>query len=150
MKRRFDIAIGRVTMYRLVSVLLGILVGVSLILSATGLLFFTPLELAAGLAVAVGVSVLGNRLIAPLFRVTPHTEYGLITGLLLFFIFRPSVEPLELAATAVAALVAILSKYVVAVRGRHIFNPAAFGAVVVGVTGLGVSWWWVGSTAMLP
>lgn len=150
MKRRFDIAIGRVTMYRLVSVLLGILVGVSLILSATGLLFFTPLELAAGLAVAVGVSVVANRLVAPLFRVTQHTESALITGLLLFFIFRPSLEPLELAATAVAALVAILSKYVVAVRGRHIFNPAAFGSVVVGVTGLGVSWWWVGSTAMLP
>lgn len=150
MKRRFDIAIGRVTMYRLVSVLLGILVGVSLILSAAGLLFFTPLELAAGLAVAVGVSVVANRLVAPLFRVTQHTESALITGLLLFFIFRPSLEPLELAATAVAALVAILSKYVVAVRGRHIFNPAAFGSVVVGVTGLGVSWWWVGSTAMLP
>ena len=40
------------------------------------------------------------------------------------------------------------SKYIVAVRGRHVFNPAAFGAVVVGVTGLSVSWWWVGSAAL--
>lgn len=150
MKRRFDIAIGRLTMYRLVSILLGILVAVSLLLSVTGVLFFSPLELAAGLVVAVGVSVASNRLIAPLFRVTAHTESALITGLLLFFIFRPSVDPLELAATAVAALVATASKYLVAIRGRHVFNPAAFGAVVVGLTGLGVSWWWVGSAALLP
>ena len=150
MKRRFDIAIGRVTMYRLVSILLGALVVVSLVLSATGVLFFSPLELAAGLAVAVGVSVVSNRLLAPLFRVAPHTESAVITGLLLFFIFRPSLEPLELVATATAALVATASKYLVAIRGRHIFNPAAFGAVVVGVTGLGVSWWWVGSGALLP
>jgi ferredoxin-NADP reductase len=150
MKRRFDTAIGRVTMYRLVSILLGILAAISLALSITGELFFTPVELAAGLAVAVGVSVISNRLVAPLFRVPAHTESALITGLLLFFIFRPSVEAGELVATAGAAGVATLSKYVVAVRGRHIFNPAAFGTVIVGLTGLGVSWWWVGSTALLP
>ena len=150
MKRRFDIAIGRVTMYRLVTVWLGILTVVSLVLSITGVLFFSPLELVAGLAVAVGVSVLSNRLVAPLFRVRAHTESAIITGLLLFFIFRPSLEPLELAATALAALVATLSKYLVAVRGRHLFNPAAFGTVIVGLTGLGVSYWWVGSTALLP
>ncbi|MET0481227.1 MAG: FAD-dependent oxidoreductase [Mycetocola sp.] len=150
MKSRFDTAIGRVTMYRLVSILLGILVAVSYLLSIFGVLFFNPLELTAGLVVAIGVSVLSNRLVAPLFRVSPHTESALITGLLLFFIMRPSIEPLELAATAVAALVATLSKYLVAVRRRHIFNPTAFGVVVVGVTGLGVSWWWVGSTALLP
>jgi ferredoxin-NADP reductase len=150
MKRRFDIAIGRVTMYRLVSILLGILAVVSFVLSITGQLFFTPAELAAGLAVAVGVSVISNRLVAPLFRVAGHTESALITGLLLFFILRPSIDPLELAVTAGAAVVATLSKYLVAVRGRHIFNPTAFAVVLVGVTGLGVSWWWVGSTALLP
>ncbi|MBG6239616.1 ferredoxin-NADP reductase [Mycetocola sp. CAN_C7] len=150
MKRRFDIAIGRVTMYRLVTLWLILLAIVSLILSATGILFFSPLELAAGLVVAVGVSVGSNRLVALLFGATPHTESGVITGLLLFFIFRPSIEPLDLLGTAVAALVATLSKYLVAVRGRHIVNPAAFGAVVVGITGIGVSWWWIGSTALLP
>lgn len=150
MKRRIDTWIHSVTMYRLVSILLGILAAVSVILSVTGVLFFTPLEIAAGLAVAVGVSVVSNLLVAPLFRVVPHTESAIITGLLLFFILRPSIEPLELVATAVAALVATLSKYIVAVRGRHVFNPAAFGAVVVGVTGLSVSWWWVGSAALLP
>ncbi|MET1053517.1 MAG: FAD-dependent oxidoreductase [Mycetocola sp.] len=150
MKRRFDIAIGRVAIYRLVTVWLVIVASASLVLSATGILFFSPLELAAGLIVSVGVSVLSNRLVAPLFRVVAHTESAVITGLLLFFIFRPSTDLAELGATAIAAAVATLSKYLVVVRGRHVFNPAAFGAAVVGATGLGVSWWWVGSTALLP
>ncbi|AWB85847.1 ferredoxin--NADP reductase [Mycetocola zhujimingii] len=146
----FDTALGRVTTYRQVLVLLLLLAGVSMLLSATGLLFFTPLELLCGLLVAVGVSYLSNAGVARLFRVVPHGESALITGLLLFFIFRPSTEPGELIATAAAALAATLSKYLLAVRGRHIFNPAAFGAVVVGVTGLGVSWWWAGSQVLLP
>ena len=150
MKRRLDTALGRITMYRLALVLLTLLAAVSMALSAFGLVFFTPVELLAGFLVAVGVSYLSNIGVARVFRVVPHGESALITGLLLFFLFRPSLEAGELGATAVAALVATLSKYVLAVRGRHIVNPAAFGAVVVGVTGLGVSWWWVGSQYLLP
>lgn len=150
MKGAFDTVIGRLTMYRQVLVLLLLLSGVSMLFSALGWLFFTPLELLCGLLVAVGVSYLSNLGVARLLRVVPHDESALITGLLLFFIFRPSVEPGDLVATAAAALVATLSKYLLAVRGRHIVNPAAFGAVVVGVTGLGVSWWWAGSGVLLP
>ncbi|MCP2031747.1 ferredoxin-NADP reductase [Okibacterium sp. HSC-33S16] len=150
MKRAFDTTLGRITMYRQVIVLLVLLAAVSMLLSAFGLLFFTPLELLATLVVAVGVSVSSNVGVARLFRVVPHGESALITGLLLFFIFRPSLELAELGATALAALVATLSKYLIAIRGRHVFNPAAFGAVVVGLTGLGVSWWWVGSQYLLP
>ena len=146
----FDTALGRVTTYRQVLVLLVLLAGVSMLFSATGLLFFTPLELVCGLLVAVGVSYLSNVAVGRLFRVVPHGESALITGLLLFFIFRPSTEPGDLVAVAVAALAATLSKYLIVVRGRHIVNPAAFGAVVVGVTGLGVSWWWAGSQVLLP
>lgn len=150
MKRAFDTALGRIPMYRQVLVLLVLLAAVSAVLSAIGLLFFTPLELLAGLVVAVGVSFLSNVGVARLFRVVPHGESAVITGLLLFFIFRPSLEIGDLSATALAALVATLSKYLIAIRGRHIFNPAAFGAVVVGVTGVGVSWWWAGSQYLLP
>jgi ferredoxin-NADP reductase len=150
MKRAFDTALGRITMYRQVLVLLVLLTAASMLLSALGLLFFTPLELLASLVIAVGISYLSNVGVARLFRVVPHGESALITGLLLFFIFRPSLDLGELGATALAALIATLSKYLIAIRGRHVFNPAAFGAAVVGLTGLGVSWWWVGSQYLLP
>jgi ferredoxin-NADP reductase len=58
-----------------------------------------------------------------------------------------------LAGIAVAGLVASLSKYVLAWRGRHIFNPAAVGATALTVLSiwlpsLGASSWWVGTPAL--
>ena len=54
---------------------------------------------------------------------------------------------------AIAAAVASLSKYVLAWRGRHIFNPAAMGATVLTLLSLawpdlGASSWWVGTPAL--
>jgi ferredoxin-NADP reductase len=143
-----DTLIGRVPMYRLVLILLAALTAIAVVLSAVGVLFFTPLELLATGGIAVGLSWLVNRAIAPLFRVKPHDESALITGLLLFFIMKPGIEVGDLAAVAVAATVAAVSKYVLAIRGRHVFNPAAIGAFVATLTGLGVSYWWVGSESL--
>ncbi|MFX7747841.1 hypothetical protein ABTK03_20905, partial [Acinetobacter baumannii] len=66
------------------------------------------------------------------------------------FVLRPTVEPLGLAGLVVAGVVASLSKYLLAWRGRHGLNPAATGAAVltilsVAVPDLGGSAWWVGS-----
>ncbi len=143
-----DTLVGRVPMYRLVLLLLAALAGVSLVLSALGILFFTPLELLATGALAVVLSWLLNRLLAPLFRVKPHDESAIITGLLLFFIMKPGLGFGDLAAVAVASIVATASKYLLAIRGRHLFNPAAVGAFVATLTGLGVSYWWVGSESL--
>ncbi|RUQ87900.1 oxidoreductase [Labedella gwakjiensis] len=135
-------------MYRLVLLLLVVLAAVSFVLSAVGILFFTPLELLATGGIAVAVSWLVNRAVAPLFRVKPHDESAIITGLLLFFIMKPGLVPGDLAAVAIAAAVGAVSKYVLAVRGRHILNPAAIGAFVATLTGVGVSYWWVGSESL--
>ncbi|RWZ68585.1 oxidoreductase [Labedella populi] len=148
MIRAIDARIGRVPMYRLVLILLAALAAIAVVLSAVGVLFFTPLELLVTGGIAVGLSWLVNRIAAPLLRVTPHDESAFITGLLLFFIMKPGTELGDLAAVAVAATVAAVSKYVLVIRGRHVFNPAAIGAFVATLTGLGVSYWWVGSESL--
>lgn len=148
MRKSLDTLLGRVPMYRLVLLLLVVLAAVSFVLSAVGILFFTPLELLATGGIAVAVSWLVNRAVAPLFRVKPHDESAIITGLLLFFIMKPGLVPGDLAAVAIAAAVGAVSKYVLAVRGRHILNPAAIGAFVATLTGVGVSYWWVGSESL--
>lgn len=145
-----DRALGRVTTYRLVLLLLAALAAIALVMSITDTLFYEPTEMLASAAVLLGVSYGSGRLIAPLFRVTPHGESALITGLLLFFIFWPSSETGELLHLAAAALAATLSKYVVAWRGRHVLNPAAAGALLVGVLELTTSGWWVGGKELLP
>lgn len=145
-----DRTLGRVTMYRLVSSLLGALALVALVMSITGTLSYEPSELLASAAVAVGVSYVTNRIVAPLFRVAPHGESAVITGLLLFFVFWPSSAAGDLLDLAVAATVATLSKYVIAYRGRHLLNPAAAGAVFVGITQMNASVWWIGGKELLP
>ena len=57
---------------------------------------------------------------------------------------------MDLLLLAAAAIVAAASKYLVTVGGRHVLNPAAAGAFVVGLTGLSGGVWWVANPVLLP
>ncbi|WP_422933600.1 oxidoreductase [Sinomonas sp. P47F7] len=148
-KVRLDAALGRVSSYRLVLTVLAVLVLYSLVLNVLGWLRFGIPAMLASLVVCLAVSYGANRGVAAIFRVRPHSESALVTGLLLYFLFWPSLAPLDLAVTALACVLAAASKYVLAFRARHVFNPAAFGAFAVGLTGWGAATWWAGTPAML-
>lgn len=150
MKRWLDRVTGRITIYKLVIVCLLVVTATALLLSLTGLLFYSPVALLATLAVAVGTSYLAGRLLAAIFRTTAHTDSAIITGLLLFFLFFPSTNPADLASLALTAAIAMASKYLIAWRGRHIFNPAAIGAVIIALTHLNSAVWWVATPYLLP
>jgi ferredoxin-NADP reductase len=147
---RLDALLGKVQMYRLVSLVLAGIALVALAESLVGALGFPPLALLATLATVLVASVVANRVMALLFRVRPHTESSIITGLLLFFLFFPTTDGQDLLTVALVAAIAVASKYVLAWRGRHIFNPAAIGAVIITLTGLNASVWWVGTPVLLP
>ena len=142
-------AIGRAHMYRVVLYALTVLVAASFVASVAGWLYYSPAELAALLAVVLVVTLGVSRLAARIWRAESHDESSLITALLLFFILKPGLEPGDLIGAAVGATAAGLSKFVIAWRGRHHFNPAAFGAFVVTVTGIGASYWWIGSSVLV-
>ncbi|GAA1074209.1 FAD-dependent oxidoreductase [Nocardiopsis metallicus] len=141
---------GQVTMYRLVSVTLGAIALAALVQSALGVLAFDLLDVALSLAVSVGAALLTGWLVPKALGVRPHLESSLVTGLILFLILWPESSLTGLLALAVAAALATLSKYVLTWRGRHVFNPAAFALVVVGVAGIASPSWWVGSASLLP
>ncbi|MCI2958079.1 hypothetical protein MN032_10265 [Agromyces atrinae] len=145
-----DRTLGRFPMYRVASVSLAAIVVLAFILSIAGLLPYTPLAIAASVGVAVGASVIAGFVVARLFRRNAHLESSVITGLILFLLFWPTAEGPRLIALAAAALVAALSKHVIAWRGRHFFNPAAFAAFVITLTGLDASVWWVASAELFP
>ena len=142
--------LGRVSMYRLVLASLGLLTLIALALAFAGLVVPDPLEIlvsAVVLALACGVT---DIVAQSVLRMPRRLESSLITAAILLFVVRPTVEPLGLAGLVLAGVAASLSKYVLAWRGRHIFNPAATGAAVLTVVGiwapdLGASAWWVGS-----
>ncbi|MEH3033219.1 MAG: FAD-dependent oxidoreductase [Aeromicrobium erythreum] len=128
-----DRTLGRVTMYRLVLVVLALLVAVYSVFTATGVItgLSTGDNLLA-LAVLVVASYASNRLLGLLWRVRPHADSAHITALILFFLFVPLIDSSveNLAWLAATAAFANASKYVLAWRGRHVLNPAAAGAFI--------------------
>lgn len=146
---RLDTLLGRFTMYRLILLVLAGLAAYSLLLNVLGWLTFGIPQMLAHLALCLGLTYASNRGLAALFRVRPHSESSLITGLLLYFLFWPTFVPTEMAGVALACVLASASKYALAWRGRHIFNPAAAGAFVAGLTGLNIATWWAATPAML-
>lgn len=143
MKSAFDTALGRAPMHVLTAIWLAITAVTALVLSFAGQLAHDPLQLTLSVTVLVAVAVAVNATLGGIFRRPAHHLSAVITGLILFFLFWPSSDPAGLAVLALVAVIAVLSKYVIAVRGRHLFNPAAVGAFVIGFTGLTASVWWV-------
>jgi ferredoxin-NADP reductase len=146
---RLDTLLGKVTMYRLILLVLASLAAYSLLLNALGWLTFGLPQMLVHLVLCLGLTYASNRGLAALFGVRPHSESSLITGLLLYFLFWPTVAPTDMMGVALACVLASASKYALAWRGRHIFNPAAAGAFVAGLTGLNIATWWAATPAML-
>ncbi|MCP9001649.1 oxidoreductase [Pseudarthrobacter sp. RMG13] len=146
---RLDTLLGKYTMYRLILLVLAALAAYSLLLNALGWLTFGIPQMLVHLVLCLGLTYVSNRGLAALFHVRPHSESSLITGLLLYFLFWPTFMPLDMAGVALACVLASASKYALAWRGRHIFNPAAAGAFVTGLTGLNIATWWAATPAML-
>lgn len=129
--------------------LLGIVLG-ALVLAAGDHFSFTPLALLVSAGVLVASTYFSSLLCGWLFGVKPLWESSVITGLILTLIFTPSAEFTQLIVLAFIGFIAGISKFVITWRGRHIFNPAAFAAVVVGLTGLGAASWWVATPLLTP
>jgi ferredoxin-NADP reductase/Na+-translocating ferredoxin:NAD+ oxidoreductase RnfD subunit len=147
---RLDRLLGRVTMYGLVIICLAVIGVVSLLLMVVGQIGYSPFALLATASVLLVFSYLANGFAGLVFRTRPQLSSTAITALLLLFILQPSLDLLRLAGAALAAVVAVVAKYLLAVRGRHIFNPAAIGAFVAVLTGLNFSFWWVATPVLLP
>ncbi|MBB2974879.1 ferredoxin-NADP reductase [Microbacterium endophyticum] len=149
-------ALGRISMYRLVLIALGLLAIIAFGGSFFELVVPAPLEMLATLAVlsiiCVGVDAAAQRIL----RLPQRIESSLITALILLFVLRPTLDPAALLGIALAALVASASKYLLVWRGRHIFNPAATGAASLTIlssflpfeVGLGSAAWWVGTPVL--
>ena len=115
--------LGRLSMYRVVFLALVGLSAVALVVSVFGLVAPGPLELLATLAVLLLVSAATDAIAHRVLRLPLRLESALITSFILLFVLRPTLDPAALAGIALAGVVASASKYLLAWRGRHIFNP---------------------------
>ncbi len=145
--------LGRFSMYRLALVALGGVGLVALALSFFGLVVPGPGELVGTAVILVVVISLVDVLAQRLLRLAWRIESSIITALILLFVLRPTLDPVGLVGIAIAGAAAAASKYLLVWRGRHVLNPAAFGAAFLTVVGialpaLGGSSWWVGAPAL--
>lgn len=141
--------LGALSMYRLVLYSLIALALLAETLSLVGLVGPGPLELLGSFTVLAVVISAMDAAAQRILRLPWRLESSLVTALILLFVLEPGLEPAVLGGIALAGALASVSKYLIAWRGRHILNPAAFGAAVVTIAGLGTtSSWWVGTPAL--
>ncbi len=145
-----DAQLSLVTMYRLVTLSLITLLTVACVLSLTGQLAFPFVSIVSSVAILLAATYGSSRLFGWLFGVRPHGESSIITALILACLFFPPVTVLAGVKLVLVALFATASKYIIAVRGRHILNPAATAALIAGTIGLVGAGWWIATPNLMP
>jgi ferredoxin-NADP reductase len=142
--------LNRVTMYRLVIGYLTALLGVAVIASWRGLLAYPPVAIVATAAIAVTACVAINSLFAETFGAPVNHDSAAITGLILALIVGPAQTPDDYVFLGWAATLAMASKYILAWRHVHLFNPAAIALVATGLCAGQTASWWVGTATLTP
>lgn len=143
--------LDRTTMYRLLVYYLGGLLAVAAIFSLFGLLPYDPVNVIADAIFLIAVSWLGNAIFAKIWGVPANKESALITALILSLIITPTYPDQSFFFLMWAALLAMASKYLLAIKGKHVFNPAAFGVAVTAlVLDQSATWWVAGNLPLLP
>lgn len=149
LRQRVLAVLGALSMYRLVLFSLLALAAIALVLSVVGLVSPSPLALVVSFAVLAVVISAVDAAVQRLLHLPWRIESSLVTALILLFVLQPGTDIAVLGGLALAGALASVSKYVIAWRGRHILNPAAVGAAVVTIAGIGTfSAWWIGTPAM--
>ncbi len=147
-----DNFLNKITMYRLILYYLAGLLAAAALFGFFGLVPFSPLSIIFSTAVFVFVSWVTNEVFSRVFGAQPNVESVYITAFILSLIIDP-VSPGDLGKIIFfiwAAIWAIASKYIIAAKKKHIFNPAAFAVVLTAFTiNQAASWWVSGSLPLM-
>ncbi len=143
-----DKFLNAITMYRLLLYGLTILAVLGIGFSAIGVLSMSPVGLIISLVLLLVSCWVTNELFSRLFKIPANIESSYITAFILFLIMPPVATVIGGAVVVLAGVIAMASKYVLNVYGKHMFNPAALGVFLIALGGVGAATWWVGSKVM--
>jgi Na+-transporting NADH:ubiquinone oxidoreductase subunit NqrB len=141
----------RILTYRLAFYYLSAIMLAALALSAAGVVHQSVVNLAFSTVLVLLVCLAVNWAFARTFGAASNWESVAISAFIIALIITP-VAPTDFAGVAFLALVsawAMASKYMVATRKRHLFNPAALGAALIGIGLHRTVSWWVGDYSLL-
>jgi ferredoxin-NADP reductase len=148
-----DNFLNKITMYKLILYYLVAIIFIAFILCLFGVLSYSPLALLFSTFFILAVCFLFNWLFAWAFNAPSNNESVYITALILVLIITPISNPTDLYFFSLAfwaSVLAMASKYLLAIKKKHIFNPAA---IAIAITALALNQnasWWVGTSVLAP
>jgi glycine betaine catabolism B len=85
-----------------------------------------------------------------MFDVPTNVESVYISALILALIVAPIQSYADLWFLGWVAVLAMASKYILAIKGKHVFNPVAFAVALTYISIYQPAHWWVGTLPLLP
>ncbi len=138
-----DKFLNSITMYRLVLYGLSLIALVAIVLGFVGAIPYSGLSLVISLAVILAGCYFFNHAFAWIFKAPTNVDSCWITGCILFFLAAPTLSGKGLLILVAICAIAMLSKYTLAFKKKHLFNPVAITAVILGLLSIGDINWWV-------
>ena len=145
-----DDFLNKTTMYRLTLYCVVFLWLLALILNVTGIMHYSATEMAVSLLVIFILCIIANEIFAKIFKAPTNRESVYITAFILASIISPIISTGNLWFIFWASLLAVASKYILAIGKKHIFNPAAIGVVLAAFATGQAATWWMGTIFMTP
>ena len=150
MIKYIDDQLNKITMYRLVLYYLIFLLGTAVLFSAAGLMAYNVFALLFSIGFLLAVCWITNRIFSSIYGVPANIESVYISALILALIITPTQSLNDLWFMGWAAVLAMASKYIIAIEGKHLFNPVAFAVALTYFTINQSASWWVANATLLP
>lgn len=145
-----DRFLNTITMYRLTLYYLIVLLVVASLYGLLGIIPYSFFSILFSTIFLVGVCWVTNTIFAKTFHAQTNLESVYISALILALVITPASSLHELGLLFWAGVLAIASKYILAISKKHIFNPVALSLFVTSIALTQEAHWWVGTLPMLP
>lgn len=137
-------------MYRLMLYYLILLLGVAVLFSFLQVLPFNPLVLISSIFFLIFICWVTNTIFAKVFKAVTNVESVYISALILALIVTPANSLHDFIFLGWVGVLAMASKYIVAISKKHIFNPVALAVALTAIAINQSASWWVGNALMVP
>lgn len=145
-----DNFLNKITMYRLVLYYLVLLIIAAMVLGFFGVLAYSPFTILFSTIFIIAICWITNTVFAAVFQANTNVESVYISAFILALILTPTTSLDKFPLVIFASILTMASKYIVAIKKKHIFNPVALGVLLTTLVIDQSASWWVGTFYMLP
>ena len=151
MIKKIDDFLNKITMYRVVLYGLLLIDLAAIILSLFHILPYSPLAILFSTLFITTICLAVNMIFAWAYNAPTNTESVYITGIILALIITPISNPNDLQFFSIAiwaSVIAMASKYLLAINKKHVFNPVAISVAITALALNQSASWWVGTSSL--